>query len=70
VTIQHVSAVEKATPTGKDVVNPAPVSKNTKRVEEPTFDFYMIEVKPVDLIGDRTYDSDELDENLKRNASR
>jgi hypothetical protein len=28
------------------------------------FDFYMIEAKPENLIGDRAYDSDPLDEAL------
>jgi len=31
-----------------------------------TFDFYMIEAKPKNLIGDRAYDSDQLDEQLRR----
>jgi transposase len=31
-----------------------------------TFDFYMIEAKPENLIGDRAYDSDQLDEQLRR----
>ena len=30
-----------------------------------TFDFYMIEAKPQNLIGDKAYDSDPLDEQLK-----
>jgi transposase len=30
------------------------------------FDFYMIEAKPENLIGDRAYDSDPLDEELRR----
>ena len=30
-----------------------------------TFEFYMIEAKPENLIGDRAYDSDKLDEELK-----
>jgi len=30
-----------------------------------TFDFYMIEAKPDKLIGDRAYDSDQLDEELR-----
>ena len=30
-----------------------------------TFDFYMIEAKPANLIGDRAYDSDKLDEELR-----
>jgi IS5 family transposase len=29
-----------------------------------TFDFYMIEAKPEKLIGDKAYDSDDLDEDL------
>src|SRR5262244_288198 len=32
------------------------------RLVQLCFDFYMIEAKPEDLIGDRTYDSDPLDE--------
>jgi transposase len=31
-----------------------------------TFDFYMIEAKPENLIGDRAYDSDPLDEKLRQ----
>ena len=31
-----------------------------------TFDFYMIEAKPENLIGDRAYDSDKLDEELRQ----
>lgn len=30
-----------------------------------SFDFYMIEAKPENLIGDRAYDNDKLDEELK-----
>jgi len=30
-----------------------------------SFDFYMIEAKPDNLIGDRAYDSDKLDEELR-----
>lgn len=30
-----------------------------------SFDFYMIEAKPVNLIGDCAYDSDQLDEEIK-----
>ena len=33
-----------------------------------TFDFYMIEAKPENLIGDRAYDSDKLDEDLKKDG--
>jgi len=35
-----------------------------------TFDFYMIEAKPEKLIGDRAYDSDQLDEQLRRKGWR
>ena len=31
-----------------------------------SFDFYMIEAKPENLIGDKAYDSDELDTSLKK----
>lgn len=31
-----------------------------------TFDFYMIEAKPGNLIGDKAYDSDHLDEELQK----
>lgn len=31
-----------------------------------SFDFYMIEAKPANLIGDRAYDSDPLDEQLRQ----
>jgi len=31
-----------------------------------TFDFYMIEAKPEKLIGDKAYDSDELDDELEK----
>jgi transposase len=31
-----------------------------------SFDFYMIEAKPENLIGDRAYDSDKLDEQLRK----
>ena len=33
-----------------------------------TFDFYMIEAKPEKLIGDRAYDSDRLDDDLKNDG--
>ena len=33
-----------------------------------TFEFYMIEAKPKNLIGDRAYDSDKLDEELKNDG--
>ncbi len=31
-----------------------------------TFDFYMIEAKPENLIGEEVYDSDKLDEELRQ----
>jgi transposase len=33
-----------------------------------SFDFYMIEAKPEDLIGDRPYDSDKLDGELRQDG--
>ena len=36
------------------------------RLVQLCFDFYMIEAKPENLIGDRAYDSDALDEELRR----
>ena len=36
------------------------------RLVQLCFDFYMIEAKPENLIGDRAYDSDPLDEGSKR----
>ena len=33
-----------------------------------TFDFYLIEDKPANLIGDKAYDSDSLDETLKEDG--
>ena len=33
-----------------------------------SFEFYMIEVKPENLIGDRAYDSDKLDEELRQDG--
>ena len=35
-----------------------------------TFDFYMIEAKPENLIGDKAYDSDKLDDELRRQGIR
>ena len=34
-----------------------------------SFDFYMIEAKPENLIGDRAYDSDQLDDELKKQGT-
>jgi len=36
-----------------------------RSVNQLSFDFYMIEAKPANLIGDRAYDSDRLDEQLR-----
>ena len=38
------------------------------RLVQLCFDFYMIEAKPENLIGDRAYDSDPLDEQLRRHS--
>ena len=40
------------------------------RLVQLCFDFYMIEAKPENLIGDRAYDSDLLDEELRRDRHR
>jgi len=34
-----------------------------------TFDFYMIEAKPENLIGDKAYDSDQLDQRLREQGT-
>src|SRR5262249_7468308 len=38
------------------------------RLVQLCFDFYMIEAKPENLIGDRAYDSDPLDEELRKDG--
>ena len=38
------------------------------RLVQLCFDFYMIEAKPENLIGDRAYDSDPLDDELRRDG--
>ena len=38
------------------------------RLVQLCFDFYMIEAKPENLIGDRAYDSDPLDEALRQDG--
>ena len=38
------------------------------RLVQLCFDFYMIEAKPENLIGDRAYDSDPLDDALRRDG--
>ena len=40
------------------------------RLVQLCFDFYMIEAKPENLIGDRAYDSDPLDESCETTALR
>src|ERR1700747_1433527 len=38
------------------------------RLVQLCFDFYMIEAKPENLVGDRAYDSDPLDDSLRRDG--
>ena len=38
------------------------------RLVQLCFDFYMIEAKPENLIGDRAYDSESLDEQLRQDG--
>ena len=38
------------------------------RLVQLCFDFYMIEAKPENLIGDRAYDSDPLDDELRKDG--
>src|ERR1700736_2071031 len=38
------------------------------RLVQLCFDFYMIEAKPQNLIGDRAFDSDPLDKELRRDV--
>ena len=38
------------------------------RLVQLCFDFYMIEAKPENLIGDRAYDTDPLDEELRKDS--
>src|SRR6266403_2556122 len=38
------------------------------RLVQLCFNFYMIEAKPENLVGDRAYDSDPLDEELRRDG--
>jgi hypothetical protein len=38
------------------------------RLVQLCFDFYMIEAKPENLVGYRAYDSDPLDEELRRDG--
>jgi hypothetical protein len=40
-------------------------NRHEVRLVQLCFDFYMIEAKPENLVGDRAYDSDALDEDLR-----
>jgi hypothetical protein len=43
-----------------------PTNHHEVRLVRLCFDFYMIEAKPETLIGDRAYDSDPPDEELRK----
>jgi hypothetical protein len=43
-------------------------NRHEVRLVQLCFDFYMIEAKPENLIGDRAYDSDPLDVELRRDG--
>jgi hypothetical protein len=45
-----------------DSVSTHAANHHEVRLVQLCFDFYMIEAKPANLIGDRAYDSDPLDE--------
>jgi transposase len=45
-----------------------PLSVSTHAAGPVCFDFYMLEAKPKNLIGDRAYDSDPLDEALHQDG--
>src|SRR5260221_7980602 len=49
-------------------VSPHAPNHNEVRLVQLCFDFYMIEAEPENLIGDRAYDSDPLDEELRRDS--
>ena len=51
-------------------VNAHGANHHEVRLVQLCFDFYMIEAKPENLIGDRAYDSDPLDEELRNDALR
>ena len=42
--------------------------RNDKACSRLTFDFYMIYARPEKLIGDKAYDSDHLDDNLRKDT--
>ena len=44
-------------------------SHHEVRLVQLCFDFYMIEAKPETLIGDRAYDSDPLDDDLRKDGN-
>jgi hypothetical protein len=49
-------------------VSAHPANHHEVRLVQLCFDFYMIEAKPEKLIGDRAYDSDLLDEEMRRDG--
>src|SRR3974377_1749897 len=49
-------------------VSNQPPNHHERPLGQLCFDFYMIEAKPETLIGDRAYDSDPLDEELRRDG--
>src|SRR3569832_1024957 len=51
---------------GKGVKIMAIVNHHGVTLVQLSFEFYMIEAKPENLIGDRAYDSDKLDEELRQ----
>ena len=50
------------------VVSTHAANHHEVRLVQLCFDFYMIEAKPENLIGDRAYDSDPLDEELRNDG--
>ena len=57
-----------ATKRGTGMKIMAIVDRHEVSLVQLCFDFYMIEAKPENLIGDRAYDSDPLDEELRRDG--
>src|ERR1700738_2583678 len=47
-------------------VNAHAANHHEVRLVQLCFDFYMIEAKPENLIGDRAYDGDPLDEEMRK----
>src|SRR4029077_8911136 len=52
----------------RHVVSTHAANHHEVRLVQLCFDFYMIEAKPKNLIGDRAYDSDPLAEELRTNG--